>query len=203
MRKRFLGLTRRIVRHPAKLALATVLGFLLLVNGSIRVIGGGEPFLFSPSFMKEKLQALALLVQHAPRHYFGSCRHSRTKQIYAAARKHHVPANFLMAVAKNESAFKPHRISHAGAMGVMQLMPYTADDLRVRDPFDAQQNIDGGAKFIRYLWKRYPGAPDRVAAAYHAGPGAVARKGPIKVGPATKIYMKRVTAEYRKLSKKR
>ena len=87
------------------------------------------------------------------------------------AAKHSLPADFVLAVAKHESSFQSHRISRTGAMGIMQLMPGTASDLGVGDPFDPEENAAGAARFLRKLWTRYGGDRRRVAAAYNAGPG--------------------------------
>lgn len=83
-------------------------------------------------------------------------------------------------------------------MGMMQLMPGTARYLGVWDPFDARENIYGGAKYLAELWARYNGDVRRVAAAYHAGPNAVAVYGPVMVGPKTRRYMKIIFLRYKR-----
>jgi Transglycosylase SLT domain len=93
-----------------------------------------------------------------------------------AAQRHGVPASLLLAVVAVESRFNPHAVSRAGAAGLMQLMPATAKDLGVKDPFDARENVDGGARYLAFLRKHFK--DDALAlAAYNAGPGRVMRAG--------------------------
>lgn len=95
--------------------------------------------------------------------------------IAEAAEAYDVPFGFIKAVIRIESAFQPRVVSHAGAQGLMQLMPRTADSLNVTDPFDPRQNIFGGTKFLRLLIDRYDGDINLILAAYNAGDAAVAR----------------------------
>lgn len=74
----------------------------------------------------------------------------------------------------------------------MQLMPGTAADYGVSDPFDAAENIDGGVRFLRYLWRRYKGDRRRVVAAYNLGPGRVPVRGALQLPSETDIYLTRV-----------
>jgi hypothetical protein len=95
--------------------------------------------------------------------------------IAEASEAYDVPFGFIKAVIRIESAFQPRVVSHAGAQGLMQLMPRTADSLNVTDPFDPRQNIFGGTKFLRLLIDRYDGDINLILAAYNAGDAAVAR----------------------------
>ena len=95
--------------------------------------------------------------------------------IREAADAYDVPFGFIKAVIRVESAFQPDAVSHAGAMGLMQLMPRTAESLNVDDPFDVRQNIFGGSKFLRILIDRYDGDINLILAAYNAGDVAVQR----------------------------
>ncbi len=94
-----------------------------------------------------------------------------------AARKYQVSESLLKAIAKAESDFNPNDVSSAGAMGVMQLMPATAKELGVSNPFDPRQNILGGAKCIAQKLKEFNGNVSLALAAYNAGSGAVRRNG--------------------------
>ena len=95
--------------------------------------------------------------------------------IREAAEAYDVPFGFIKAVIRIESAFQSDAVSHAGAMGLMQLMPRTAESLDVDDPFNVRQNIFGGAKFLRILIDRYDGDINLILAAYNAGDVAVRR----------------------------
>ncbi len=94
-----------------------------------------------------------------------------------AAKKYDVSESLLKAIAKAESDFDPNCLSSAGAMGVMQLMPGTAEELGVDDPYDPEQNIMGGAKCISQKLKEFNGNVRLALAAYNAGSGAVRRNG--------------------------
>lgn len=94
-----------------------------------------------------------------------------------AAKKYGVSESLLKAVAKAESNFNPNDVSSAGAIGVMQLMPSTAKELGVTNPYDAEQNIMGGAKLIAAHLKKFNGDVRLALAAYNAGSGAVKKYG--------------------------
>ena len=90
-----------------------------------------------------------------------------------ASQKYGVSVDLLKAVAKAESNFNPEATSHCGAMGIMQLMPSTAESLGVTDAYDPYQNIMGGAKLLSQLDKLYDGNVKLMLAGYNAGPGNV------------------------------
>lgn len=112
----------------------------------------------------------------------------------AAAKKNNVPLKLLKVMAKAESQFKPHVVSSAGAMGVMQLMPKTAKALGVVDAFDPYENIMGGAKYIGDKLKQYNGDIDLALASYSAGSGAVKKYGGIPPFKETINHIKKVHA---------
>jgi soluble lytic murein transglycosylase-like protein len=111
-----------------------------------------------------------------------------------AAETYNVDEKLLRSFAFVESDFDPTCTSSAGAMGVMQLMPETATELGVDDPYDAYENIMGGAKLISQLLEKYDGDISLAAAAYNAGSGAVAKAGGIP--SYTEAYVKKVLSYY-------
>ena len=91
--------------------------------------------------------------------------------------RHGVRPELVRAVVQVESAFDPSARSSKGTMGLMQLMPGTAAELNVADPFDPAQNIRGGVTYLRRLLDRFDGSEELAVAAYNAGPGTVSRHG--------------------------
>lgn len=116
--------------------------------------------------------------------------------VEAAAARHGVDPNLVRAIIKVESNYNPRAVSRKGAMGLMQLMPATARDLNVRNPYDVQQNVDGGVRHIKDLLDNFGGDVKLTAAAYNAGQGAVERNGGVPPYAETRAYVKRVTALY-------
>jgi len=111
--------------------------------------------------------------------------------ISRASRRYGVDAGLIKAVIKAESNFNPSAVSHAGARGLMQLMPGTARSLGVNDSFDPEQNVMGGTRFLRDLLDRYNGDVDSALAAYNWGPGNVDRR-PDRMPAETRNYLARV-----------
>lgn len=93
--------------------------------------------------------------------------------ITAASEKYGVPASLIKAVISTESSFNSSAQSSAGAKGLMQLMDGTAQGLGVTNPFDPEQNIDAGVRYLSVQLKRYSGQVNMALAAYNAGPGKV------------------------------
>lgn len=116
--------------------------------------------------------------------------------IEAAAARHNVDANLVRAVVKVESNFNPRAVSRKGAMGLMQLMPATARSLRVKNPFDAEQNVDAGVRHLKGLLENYNGDVALSLAAYNAGSGAVARSGGVPPYRETRNYVRQITQIY-------
>jgi soluble lytic murein transglycosylase-like protein len=116
--------------------------------------------------------------------------------IDAAAKRHNVDPNLVRAVVKVESDFNPRAVSRKGAMGLMQLMPVTARQLKVKNPFDPQQNVDAGVRHLKQLLQDFGGNVPLSLAAYNAGAGAVRRQAGIPSYTETRNYVRRITRLY-------
>ncbi|ATW27960.1 lytic transglycosylase domain-containing protein [Candidatus Formimonas warabiya] len=109
-----------------------------------------------------------------------------------AGEQWNVPPRLLKAMARAESNFNPRAVSHAGAQGMMQLMPETGRSLGVRDPFDPEENIGAAAKYMRSLLDRYDGDVKLALAAYNAGPGNVEKYQGIPPFKETQKYVAKI-----------
>ncbi len=116
--------------------------------------------------------------------------------IKQAATKFDIPERLLSSIIKHESNFNSNAVSHAGAQGLMQLMPGTAKFLGVKNSFDPEQNITGGARYIRQMLNQFDGSIEMALAAYNAGPGNVKKHGGIPPFKETQNYVKKVLNTY-------
>ncbi len=116
------------------------------------------------------------------------------------ARAHNLSPALVRAIIKAESNGQRKAVSRKGAMGVMQLMPFTSKRLNVSDPFDPIENIEGGVKYIKELLAIFEGNLANTIAAYNAGPAAVKKYGGIPPYQETRQYVRRVMDLYRQYS---
>ena len=114
------------------------------------------------------------------------------QNIQKAAAKYNLQPELITAVIRAESNFEVNAVSTAGAQGLMQLMPATAKELGVENPFDIAQNIDGGTKYLRKMLDRFGGSVRKALAAYNAGPGTVMKYNGRVPYTETRQYVRRV-----------
>lgn len=110
------------------------------------------------------------------------------------ANHYHISESLVKSVIHAESLYNPYAVSKKGALGLMQLMPFVAKEIGVRDPFDPQQNIAGGTKHLATLLRKYNGNRELAVAAYNAGAGAVDKYNGIPPYKETQDYVKKVLA---------
>ena len=111
--------------------------------------------------------------------------------------EHRVDPALVRAVIRAESSFDADAVSRKGAMGLMQLMPRTARSLKLSNPYDPQQNISGGVRYLRYLLDRFDGNVPLALAAYNAGESRVSRESRIPRISETREYVRRVLRYYK------
>jgi soluble lytic murein transglycosylase-like protein len=121
--------------------------------------------------------------------------------IHAKAQKYDVDPSLLAAVVETESSFRSNARSQVGARGLMQLMPRTGRWMGARNLYNAEQNVDAGARYLKYLNARFDGNLTKTIAAYNAGEGNVRRYNGVPPFRETRSYVKRVMSRYEKRKK--
>lgn len=119
------------------------------------------------------------------------------KIIEQKSKKYKIDPALVRAVIRAESSFDPQAVSYAGAQGLMQLMPVTAVNLDVINPFDPEENIEGGVKYLKYLLSLFRNDLKLALAAYHAGEQNVVQYKGIPPIPQTRDYIKKVLNFYK------
>ena len=150
---------------------------------------------------KESRPYKADIISNLSRKYSPRPHSLRRERIYntiinEAAKKYGIEAALIKAIIMAESGYNYKAISKSGAIGLMQLMPETADALGVEDIFDPAHNVQGGTKYIRLLLDRFDGNLELALAAYNAGSTKVRKYNGIPPFRATKIYIKKVFEYY-------
>lgn len=123
-----------------------------------------------------------------------------TGYVDRVSRANDLPPALVHAIIKAESNGQRLAVSRKGARGVMQLMPFTSKRLRVADPFDPIENIEGGIRYIKELLVSFEGNLTNTVAAYNAGPAAVRKYGGVPPYQETRLYVRRVMDLYRRYS---
>jgi len=112
--------------------------------------------------------------------------------VSASAYRHSIPVDLVHSIIRAESNYNPNAVSPKGAMGLMQLMPETAQAYGVSNPFDPSQNVEGGVKYLKDLIKLFGRTTSKVLAAYNAGQEAIKKYGGVPPYRETRNYIQRV-----------
>lgn len=118
------------------------------------------------------------------------------------SQKYGVDKNLILSIIEAESGFNPEAVSPKGALGLMQLMPSTAEMLGVKNPLSPEENLDGGVKYLKGLIDNYQGNLPLALSAYNTGSGNVKKYGGVPPFSETKNYIEKVLQRYKELEEK-
>ena len=183
---------KAFIWRQLKLALGLGLLTVLAINFGVRWNGGSVNPL-SISRLGDRARALGMLAVHRLSCPFHG--DDVAEVLRSAAVRHGLPYRLVLSVAQTESSLQHTVISSTGAMGIMQLMPDTARELGVGDPFSIEQNVDGGVRYLKVLLTSYRGNVRRALAAYNAGPARISHRGPLTMPDETKSYVSRIISK--------
>lgn len=181
-------------------AAAFYLAFNLALN---LVIAFTRPLDFAKIFelghLDTRSEAALLLSRHYLWHSSWEDEQNIEPLVELAARSAGIDPRLFRALVEAESAGRPHAVSHVGACGLTQLMPATARELGIVDPFDARENLFGGARYLARMHRRFKGDVALTLAAYNAGPGAVLKARGVPPYRETRDYVTKISERYRVL----
>lgn len=165
-------------------------------HGKVIYINGDSPNRRSGSTISSPPASRATSATESSPQAVGPSDDRLDRIVQAAAARHQLDPALVKAVISTESGWNPHAISRKGAVGLMQLIPETAQRFGVGNSFDPVQNVEGGTMYLKSLLDRYNGDLSKSLAAYNAGERAVDSSGGIPAYPETQRYVQKVTDAY-------
>lgn len=166
-------------------------------NGQVRFTDTLESKFCSPVRLKGPSAHVAPGLDRSSSIYLEKQSTKYDRLIHYYGVRYNIDPHLIRAVIRTESAFDPRAVSQKGAQGLMQLMPATAKELKVRNPFDPEENISGGTRYLRSLLDTFQQDLRLALAAYNAGPTIVRKSWAVPEFPETVQYIKRVLNFYR------
>ena len=186
------------MKFPRKLTVFRSLKFAPLALLSFFLFTNVTGILFSRVMAPVAVANAAKLEVEIPLDIPSSGDKELDRLIYDVGQRHSVDPRFIHAVIWQESKYKIEAKSHAGAQGLMQLIPATAERFGCEDVYDPAQNIEAGTKYLRWLLKRFDGDVELALAGYNAGEGAVDKYNGIPPYNETRNYVKIISKRYGK-----
>ena len=186
------------MKLPRKLSLFRSLKFAPLALLSFFLFTNVTGILFSRVMAPVAVANSAKAEVEIPLHIPSSGNKELDRLIFDVGQRHGVDPSFIHAVIWQESKYKNEAKSHAGAQGLMQLIPATADRFGCDNVYDPAENIEAGTKYLRWLLKRFDGNVELALAGYNAGEGAVDKYNGIPPYNETRNYVKIISKRYGK-----